>query len=87
MRLAFDPVHLHHLGHLIDTYITDLLVSFKLRLGSAIHIVKFRPKQPEKLSGTLAVKALSPEWGFKTFFFPKIKTLNCFRDFPRLKYL
>ena len=27
-RLALDPIHLHHLGHLIETYITDLLVSF-----------------------------------------------------------
>ena len=41
----------------INTYVTDLLVSFQLRLGLAVHIVKFRPKQPEKLhvGCTLAV--------------------------------
>ena len=44
-----------HLGHLIETYITDLLVSFQLRLGLAVHIIKFRPKRPEKLCGTLVV--------------------------------
>ena len=48
-RLALDPIRLNHLGHLIETYITDLLVSV------SVHIVKFRPKQPEKLGGTLVV--------------------------------
>ena len=37
-----------HLGHLIDTYITDLLVSFQLRLGFAVRIVKFRTKSTRK---------------------------------------
>ena len=53
--IASDPIRLNHLGHLIETYITDLLVSFQLRLGLAVHTVKFRPKQPEKLGGTLVV--------------------------------
>ena len=53
--LALDSIHQNHLGHLIETYITDLLVSFQLRLGLAVHIVKFGPKPPEKLRGTLVV--------------------------------
>ena len=51
-RLALAPIHLHPFGHLIDTYITGLLVSFQLRLGLAVRIDKFRPKQPEKLCAT-----------------------------------
>ena len=54
-KLKIALVTLNHLGHLIETYITDLLVSFQLRLGLAVHIVKFRPKQPEKLGGTLSL--------------------------------
>ena len=46
LGLALDSIHQNHLGHLIETYITDLLVSFQLRLGLAVHIVKFRPKPP-----------------------------------------
>ena len=53
--LVLDSIHQNHLGHLIATYITDLLVSFQLRLGLAVHIVKFRPKLPEKLGCTLVV--------------------------------
>ena len=48
-RLALDSIHQNYLRHLIKTYRTTLLVSFQLRLGLAVHIVKFRPKQPEKL--------------------------------------
>ena len=51
--LALDPIQLHHLGYLIETYITDLLVSFQLSLGLAVHIVKLKPKQPEKLGAPL----------------------------------
>ena len=54
-RLALDHIQLHHVGYIIETYITDLLVSFHLRLGLAVHIVKFRPKQLKKLGGTLVV--------------------------------
>ena len=53
--LTLDPIHLHHLGHLIETYIPNLLVSFQLRLGLAVHIVKFSPNLPEKLDGSLVV--------------------------------
>ena len=45
--LPLDPIHLHHLGHLIEIHITDLLVSFQLWLGLAVYLVKFRPKQPK----------------------------------------
>ena len=31
--LTLYSIHLYHLRHLIDTYITDLLVSFQLKLG------------------------------------------------------
>ena len=53
--VSIRSIHQHHLGHLVETYITDLLVSFQLRVGLAVHIVKFRPTKLERVGGTLVV--------------------------------
>ena len=74
-RLAFGPIHQHHLGHLIETYIADLLVSFQSRLGLAVPIVKFRPKP------TREARRYSDSVGYVSLRIAEVTGSNLSRDF------